>query len=199
MESLEPTMMTDSQHSTRSLVRLGRQGDGDALDRLFGRMMSRVRRWAHHRFSGPRRMNETADIIQDATVGVWRRLDRLDLQRPGDLEAYLRQAVLNRIRDEGRRRARVPDPVPLDLNLPAKEPTVLERAMGNQTREQYRAAFARLRDDERDVIIARLDMGHSFEAIAELLNRPSAAAARMAFGRAIARLRQQLTSDASDA
>jgi RNA polymerase sigma factor (sigma-70 family) len=143
-------------------------------------------------------MSETADVVQDAALGVWRRLDRLDLREPGDLEAYVRRAVLNRIHDEGRRRLRRPDPVTLDAELPAQEPSALDRAIGHQSWDRCRAAFSRLAQDERDVIVARLELGYSFEAIAALLDRPSAAAARMAFTRAIATLRADVEPDKSE-
>lgn len=184
--------MQDSQDSTKSLVRRGRQGDADALNQVFGRLLSRLRRWAHRRIAGTRRISETADVVQDAALGVWQRLDRIDLKQPGDLEAYVRRAVINRIHDEGRRRMRQPDPVTLDAEFPLQERSALDRAIGDQSWENCQAAFSRLTQDERDVIIARLELGYSFEKIAGLLDRPSAAAARMAFTRAISRLRTDL-------
>lgn len=184
--------MQESQDSTKTLVQRGRQGDLDALNRVFGRLVTGLRRWAHRRISGKRQMSDTADVVQDAALRVWQRLDHLDLRQPGDLEAYVRKAVLNRIHDEGRRRMRHPDPITLDANIPLQEPSALDRVIGDQASEQCRFAFAHLTQDERDVIIARLELGYSFEAIAGLLDRTSAAAARMAFTRAIARLRAHL-------
>jgi DNA-directed RNA polymerase specialized sigma24 family protein len=93
---------------------------------------------------------------------------------------------------------RQPDPVTLHPEIPLHEPSALDRVIGNQSMERCQAAFSQLSQDERDVIIARLEMGHSFEAIAGLLGRPSAAAARMAFTRAIERLRANLGSDATE-
>jgi RNA polymerase sigma factor (sigma-70 family) len=187
--------MPDSQDSTRSLVRRGTQGDADALNRVFGRLLTGLRRWAHRRISGTRRMSDTADVVQDAALGVWQRLDRLDLRQPGDLEAYVKRAVLNRIHDEGRRRMRQPDPITLDADLVLQEPSALDRAIGQQSQQRCQAAFSQLTQDERDVIVARLELGYSFDSIAELLGRKSAAAARMAFTRAIARLRANLGPD----
>jgi RNA polymerase sigma factor (sigma-70 family) len=187
--------MQESQDSTKTLVRRGRQGDRDALNRVFGRLVIGLRRWAHRRISGTRRMSETVDVVQDAALGVWKRIDHLDLRQPGDLEAYVRRAVLNRIHDEGRRRMRQPDPITLDADLPLEDPSPLDRVIGDQSRDACRVAFSRLTQDERDVIVARLELGYSFEAIAGLLDRTSAAAARMAFTRAIARLRANLDID----
>lgn len=190
--------MQDSQDSTKTLIRRGRQGDADALNRVFGRIVTRLRRWAHRRISGTRQLSETADVVQDAALGVWQRLDRLDLREPGDLEAYVRRAVLNRIHDEGRRRMRQPDPVTLNAELPIQEPSALDRIIGNQSWDRCQVAFSRLTPDDRDVIVARLELGYSFDAIAGLLNRPSAAAARMAFTRAITKLRSDLESGGSE-
>lgn len=189
--------MQESHDSTKTLVRRGKQGDTDALNQVFGRLVTRLRRWAHRRIAGARQMSDTADVVQDAALGVWQRLDRLDLREPGDLEAYVKRAVLNRIHDEGRRRMRRPDPVTLDAELAVEEPSPLDRAIGNQSSERCRAAFSQLSQYERDVIVARLELDYSFDAIAGLLDRPSAAAVRMAFTRAVDKLRAVLDSGES--
>lgn len=189
--------MQESQDSTKTLVRRGRQGDRDALNRVFGRLLVGLKRWAHRRISGDRQMSDTADVVQDAALRVWQRLDHLDLREPGDLEAYVRRAVLNRIHDEGRRRLRQPDPVTLHPELALQEPSALDRIIADQSWQRFQSAFTRLTQDERDLIIARLELGYSFDAMAELLDRKSAAAARMGFTRALAKLRADLESGES--
>ena len=181
-----------SQASTRSLLRRGRLGDREALDRLFGRLLLGVRRWAHGRLPrGARDLHDTADLVQDAAVGVWRHLDHINLERPGDLDAYVRQAVRNRIRDEARRVGRRPDAVPIDLDLELQDdsPSPLDRALTRDALTNRDALWVRLSSDERELLVARFQFGYSYEEIARLMSRPSSAAARMAVNRLVLRLR----------
>ena len=48
--------------------------------------------------------------------------------------------------------------------------------------------MARLRPDEREAIIARVEMDGSYQDVAVALGKPSAGAARMAVSRALLRL-----------
>ena len=76
----------------------------------------------------------------------------------GALQAYLRQAVLNRIRDELRRKGRQPDATDLDgLEIDhAKSP--LELAIGQEAVERYERALEQLTPQDREAIIARVEM-----------------------------------------
>jgi RNA polymerase sigma-70 factor (ECF subfamily) len=180
----------DSQDSTRTLIGRARQGDGGAWDRVFGRVILRLRGWAHGRLPrASRGAHETHDLVQDAALGVWKRVDHLDFQKPGDLEAYVRQAVLNRIRDEARRRRVRPINVSVDTQIPGTLPTPLDDALSREQTARYQAAFAALDVSEREAVIARLDMGLSYDQVADLLGKTSAAAARMTVNRALKRLR----------
>lgn len=180
--------------STKTLLRRGRAGDASALERLFHRLFRRVRRWAHGRLPKPaRRHTDTVDVVQDAAIGVWRRLDRLDLTSPGDLEAYLRQAAKNRILDEVRRCAREPRLEPVDSNQVSAEPSPVEHVIGRQAMQRYRAALGKLTPEEQKCLVARLEMGYSFEEVASLLGKPSPDAARMAVMRAHKQLTKHLS------
>ena len=178
-----------SQSATLTLVRRARLGDPSAGDRLFARLVQRVRRWAKGRLpERARDLNDTVDVVQDAAAGVWRNLDRIAIDTPGDLEAYLRRAVGNRIRDEARRVDRRPESLELDSQLPDDAPSPLDHAMTGERSEQFHAAFAQLTGDEREAILARHDYGYSYEEVAALLGKPSSGAARMAVHRAVAHL-----------
>jgi RNA polymerase sigma-70 factor (ECF subfamily) len=134
-------------------------------------------------------MSDTRDLVQDAAMGTWRRLDHVDLNQRGDLEAYVRQAVLNRIRDEARRLDRRPAPEAIDSSLPGTAPSPFEQALGRETSARYHAAFSRLSADEREILIARLEFGYSYQEVSELFHKPSADAARMATVRALDHLK----------
>jgi RNA polymerase sigma-70 factor (ECF subfamily) len=180
---------TRSQVSTRALVLRARLGDASAGDRLFTRVVRRVRSWARGQLpQEARAITDTVDIVQDAAAGAWRNFGRIDVEHPGGLEAYLRQAVRNRIRDEARRVGRQPPSLQLDSQMADEAPTPLERALSGETSAQFRAAFAQLTDDQRELILARHEYGYSYERVAALLDKPNAGAACSAVNRAVARL-----------
>jgi RNA polymerase sigma-70 factor (ECF subfamily) len=110
----------------------------------------------------------------------------------GALQAYLRQAVLNRIRDELRRNRRQPEGTELDdLELdPAQSP--LEQAIGREAVDRYERALEQLMPQEREAIIARIEMGYSYEELAEALGKPTADAARKTAQRALVRLVEEM-------
>ena len=97
----DPGTPSSPLESTHELLSLVRQGDRDALDRLYARCLPPLRRWARGRLpAAARGALDTQDLVQDTIVNSLRRLDRFDSRHEGALQAYLRQAVLNRIRDE---------------------------------------------------------------------------------------------------
>ncbi len=101
-----PQMDTDPESSVELLER-AKAGDSEALDRLLGRYLPRLRRWASGRLPHwARDLSDTEDLVQDTVVRTLRHIDGFHAQREGALQAYLRQAVMNRIRDELRRASR---------------------------------------------------------------------------------------------
>jgi RNA polymerase sigma factor (sigma-70 family) len=170
-----------------------RAGDREALDTLLRRYVPALRRWAKGRLPPwARDLAETADIVQDTVVRSFRSLDAFEFRHDGALRAYLRQAVLNRIRDECRRVARRPAPGDLLEDLPARELSPLEQAIGRQAVERYESALATLPDEQRQAIVARIEMGFSFQEIAVMLGKSSPDAARMAVSRALLTLAERL-------
>jgi RNA polymerase sigma factor (sigma-70 family) len=108
--------------STFVLLDLVRAGDARALDRLFSRYVNPLRRFAHGRLpAASRDMLDTNDLVQDTLVASLKHIDAFQPQREGALLAYLRQAVVNRVRDEARRKAR--RPCPRHSMNRSKEPT----------------------------------------------------------------------------
>ena len=59
-------------------------------------------------------------------------------------------------------------------------------------RRRYEEALKRLSPDEREVIVARIEMNLDYKEVAESLGRPSPDAARVAVGRALVRLAQEM-------
>lgn len=182
---------TDS--TTLHLVDRVKHGDQQALAELLERFLPRLRRWASGRLPGPiRDMADTSDLVQDVLLQSFRKIEGLELDGMGGLQAYLRQAILNRIRDEFRKFKRRPDAVELESAQPDEGPSPLEVAIGRQALDRYEAALAELRPVDREAIIARIELGFTYDEVAELLGKPTGNAARMAVERALVRLIDRL-------
>jgi RNA polymerase sigma-70 factor (ECF subfamily) len=182
--------------STVELLDLARKGDQAALDRLFERYAAPLRRWASGRLpQWARDLSDTDDIVQETLLQTFRRIDQFDARGVGALYGYLRQAVLNRIRDELRRKGRRPDATGLDGSEKDGGVSPLEHAIGSEMTERYERALARLSPTQQELIIARVEMGCDYEELAESLGRPSADAVRKAARRALIRLAEEMGRD----
>jgi RNA polymerase sigma-70 factor, ECF subfamily len=183
----------NSLESTQQLLTLIRQGDREALDRLFARCLPPLRRWARGRLpAAARGALDTQDLVQDTLVNSLRRLDQFDSRHEGALQAYLRMAVLNRIRDEARRFTRRPAAAELTDSFQSEAASPLDIAIGREGVARYEAALQRLRPSDREAIIGRLELQHDYQELALILGKPNANAARVAVTRALARLMEHL-------
>jgi RNA polymerase sigma factor (sigma-70 family) len=184
--------------STFDLVERAKSGDDDALNQLFARYLPSLRRWASGRLPRwSRDLMDTDDLVQETVVRAVKRLDRFESRHEGALQAYLRQAVVNRIRDEIRRTKRSPGVTELDENASDHSASPLEAAIGVEALERYEAALARLRPEEREAIVARVEMDGSYQQVAEALGKSSPDAARMAVSRALLRLAEEMSDEPS--
>jgi RNA polymerase sigma factor (sigma-70 family) len=191
----DPGTPSPELETTQELLSLVRQGDRDALDRLFARCLPPLRRWARGRLpAAARGALDTQDLVQDTVVNSLRRLDRFDSRHEGALQAYLRQAVLNRIRDEARRFTRRPPPAELTDSYEAEAASPLDIAIGREGVARYEAALQQLRPSDREAIIGRLELQHDYQELAIILGKPNANAARVAVTRALARLLEVLNA-----
>jgi RNA polymerase sigma-70 factor (ECF subfamily) len=188
----------DTESSVELLQRV-KQGDSVALDRLMARYLLPLRRWARGRLpQWARDMSDTQDLVQDAVVQVLRHLDQFQPHGPGALHAYIRTAVVNRIRDELRRVSRRPAAVEIDEGVRSVSESPLEAAIGAETLDRYEAALQGLPDDDREAIIARVEWGLDYREIAAALGKPSPDAARMAVKRALMRLAEAMQRRRTD-
>ena len=175
--------------STFQLLSRARSGDQQAIDLLFARHLKPLQRWASGRLPRwARGLADTDDLVQDTLLQTFKRIETFEPRRVGALQAYLRQAVLNRLRDELRRKARQPETAELDRVEDVANRSPLEEAIGREAVEEYEEALARLRPEEREAIIARVEMGYTYEELADALGKPSADAARKTARRALLRL-----------
>jgi DNA-directed RNA polymerase specialized sigma24 family protein len=67
-------------------------------------------------------------------------------------------------------------------------PSPLDLAIRAENIDRYERALQRLAAADREAVIGRIELQYSYEELAVALNKPSAAAARMAVTRAMKRL-----------
>jgi RNA polymerase sigma factor (sigma-70 family) len=179
--------------STVELLARARAGDDAALNDVFARAIPLLKRWASGRLPRwARDMIDTDDLVQETVVNTLKHIDVFEYRVDSALQAYLRQAVMNRIRNEIRRATRHPAPDTLDSAAPDAALSPLEELIGKQTVEAYDAAMIALEPEEREAIIGRVKLGLSYAELATAMGRPSADAARMAVGRALLKLAKRL-------
>ncbi len=180
---------TGPLESSAHLLARAREGNGKARQELVARYLPAIQRFAHGRL--PHRVRsviDTGDLVQVALVRALEHLDHFEPRREGAFLAYLRQIVVNQVRDEARRAAARPRQVELPEDLPHGGRTPLEEVIGNEALENYESALGRLADQHREAVILRLELGFTYEQIAEALESPSANAARMVVVRGMERL-----------
>jgi RNA polymerase sigma factor (sigma-70 family) len=184
---------TAELQSSLTLLELARAGDHAALEALITRYLPRLQRWASGRLPRwARDLAETQDLVQEALFQTFTKIERFEPRGEGALQAYLRQAILNRIRDELRRAKRGLTPRELDSQLPDERRSPLEEVIGQEALERYERAIATLRREDRELVVAKIELGYSSDEIAELFGKPTANAARMAVERAIVRLAKEM-------
>jgi RNA polymerase sigma-70 factor (ECF subfamily) len=196
----EPDRVDDAEvsqsgrlESTIDLIARARAGDERAVERLFQLHFHPLRRWASGRLpKWARSLADTDDLVQETLIRTFRRIEEFEPRRVGALQAYLRQAVLNRIRDELRQKGRAPAAGELDDVKADSAESPLELAIGGEAVERYEKALAALRPEEREVIIGRVEMGYTYQELADVLGKPSSEAARKAAERALIRLAEEM-------
>jgi RNA polymerase sigma-70 factor (ECF subfamily) len=183
----------DELTSTSDLLLRARAGDAEALNELFARYLPALKRWARGRLpSWTRDLRDTDDIVQETLVQTLRRIDDFNPRHEGALQAYLRQAVVNRVRDEVRRVGRRPESTEIAADHEDSAQSPLDQAIGREAVARYESALERLDPDERELVVARVEMGNSYQQIARDHGKPSADAARMAVARALVRLAEEM-------
>lgn len=192
--------MTDAsfEHldSTAELLGRANAGDQEAVDRLLRTYGPLLAHWAHGRLPAVARgLSDTDDLVQITLVRVLGRLQAFESHHPGAFLAYLRRSLLNNMRNEIRHAAHRPRGEPIDERLPAPGPSPLERTIGIRALNAYEEALEKLTDEQKAAVTLRVEMGCKHEAIAALLGKPTANAARMLVARGLARLAELIDEE----
>lgn len=183
----------ESRSDTSIALDAARAGDSAALSALFTRHFPALRRWSSGRLPRwARTFVDTTDLVQETLIRTFRRLDTFEARREKALQAYLRTAVMNRVRDEIRRVKAAPVGQELPEDVVDSAPTPFDLAVTGQLLERYRAALATLRPIDRDAIVARVELGYSYEQVAAVIGKATSEAARLTVIRALAKLEAEI-------
>lgn len=179
--------------SSCQLLLRARAGDRQALDLLYQRCLTPLRRWAKGRLPRwARDVADTDDLVQETLLRSLRGVEAFDPRHSGAFLAYLRQGVLNRMRDEVRRVRCRPEAEGTAGAVPDGRPSPIDEAIGRESFECYEAALLRLKPEDQEAILARVEMNLSYPQMAEALGKSSADAARVATSRALLRLAREM-------
>lgn len=135
-----------------------------------------------------RDFTDTEDLVQEALIGLVRTFEQFEYRGEWSVQAFLRRAASNRIKDQLRKHGSRPRTVELDEAATSPELSPLEQAMGQQAFGRYQQSLDELTEMEREAVIARLELGCSHGEIMQLLDKPSPEAARMFVTRALEKL-----------
>ena len=182
----------DDLESTVRLIDRARTGDPDALERLMQRHLGPLRRWARGRLPRwARDAADTDDLVQDTLLRTFKSLDDFEVRGAGALQAYLRTAIQNRVRDELRqkppargRRSRRPRARPRSVPARGVDRTRKPRALRTRAGDTRTGrAGSHHRPDRNGVFV---------HGVADALQKPNADAARKAVQRAVVSLARHM-------
>lgn len=181
----EPTR----DQSTATLLERIRVGNDAAREELFRRCLPLLKRFARGRLPARRRdLAETDDLVQVTLLRALNNVERFDARGRGAFFAYLRQIMLNAVREEIRRHANRPDHTDNLDAVPAAPDSVVALAVGEQTLEAYEHGLAQLSEQQREAVILRVEFDMSYAEIAAELDCVSTDAARMQVARGLRHL-----------
>ena len=189
---------SDGSTSERRLLERARRGSRSAIDALFTRYRSWLRRRSRGRLPPWARDGiDTSDIVHDTLHQTFARLDSFESRHARALRGYLLRAVENRINDQLRRARRrlnvvVPD-APARLSDAAAPQH--RQLVDDETRKRYAAGLERLTDRDRRLVVGRAELGYSYRQIAFMERLSTEAVARKALTRALRRLVDVMSND----
>ncbi len=193
VSAMSKPKQTGRDQPTGELLDQARSGDEAARQRLMERFLPLLQRWARGRLPlFARATAETDDLVQVTLLRALQNVARFENRGEGAFLAYLRQILLNAVRDEVRRVGRRPPHDPIDRELPDSSPSAVERVIGRQAMVAYESALALLEPRQREAVLLRVEFGYSYLQIAESIASPTANGARMTVSRALARMAREM-------
>jgi len=141
---------------------------------------------------------DDSDLVQETLLKATRQVDQFRGSTEKELEAWLRETLLNQIRDSLRFHGRQQRDVGIEIAVPLSEistsdPTASEQVRKAEAKELIQRCLSDLPEDYRTVLLLRQQNDLSFVEISDQMQR-SPDAVRMLWGRAILVLGEKLKS-----
>lgn len=154
---MEPSQRYET---TTHLLQRAAEGDERAIEQICERYLPRMQRWAHGRVpQSVRPFLDTQDVVQETILRTVRHLGNLRAREGLAFQAYVRNALDNRIRDLVRRAGRLPETTDADgAMIEDSAPTPLETLVGQEALASYSSALEHLEASDRELVIARVEM-----------------------------------------
>ena len=178
--------MNESQYSTTTYLLNGlRSGDSNAIDKLMRIYQPVLLRWAHGRIpEQAKSYMETMDLVQESMMLALKSNQKIKADNAGAFFCYLRSIFINQIKQELRKNK----PFHLALTTRLSQSEVLSYEEDLNALHAYDQAISLLSEEEKQMVVMRIEFGLSHAEIAELTGRNSADAARVFIKRALDKL-----------
>jgi RNA polymerase sigma-70 factor (ECF subfamily) len=144
------------------------------------------------RWSNAAGLPATSDLVQGTVVDAWRQFSKFRGRSPGELRAWLKAMLIHASLNARRRPGAAPIGCGSEAGaVPASGPSPSQAAQAEMSREALDAALGGLAERHRTVIHLRVWDRLSFAEIGVRME-VSEDAARMMYGRALAKLRESM-------
>ncbi len=174
--------------TTERLLSRCRDGDGQARNLLVARVQPLLQRFARGRVPGLlRHQQDTADLVQLTWLKALDRIPEFQSRHPGAFFAYLREILLNALRESMRRHRPLQD---IERTPEAEFDASMPAGVAPEDWLAYEQSLARLDEAQRAMVLMRFEFGMSYPEIGlELGQSPDAVRVRV--NRALARMAGQ--------
>ena len=195
------------ERPTFELIRRAREGDKNALEKLFSDYYPITLRIVELRLGRRiRGITESEDVVQDSLLDVFKGLDHFEMHSEGDFKNWLAHIVENNIRDRFRRAraekrgagrekrfADIPSTVLSRVLLRGTGPSPSKEAAARELEARLEHVLMNvLEDPYREVIILRSLCGMSYEEAAKSMGYEKTSTVRSLYSRAMEKLRRSL-------
>lgn len=185
----DPPAPPPALESTTELLNRVRGGDAAARERLVARFLPVCRRWVHGRLPrAVRDLAETDDLVQCGLLRALNHIEGFEPRGQGAFLAYLRQILMNQVRDEIRRAHHRPQRTELTDDWASAAPDPLDDVLSQESLAAYETALVGLPERSRQAVVLRLEFGLGYQEVAEAIGSPSPNAARMLIARALVQM-----------
>jgi len=187
---------------TLVLLKAIRGGNQDAWRKLYDRYHGYLHYVVTMRLVGsPQRGFEAEDVLQEAFLSAWKRIERFEYRGEGSFLAWLTRIVVNQLQNQRRSGGRREEGLETSAFRRATPPdgtaTPSEALIKAEAQERLRLAFEKLGEADQMILGLRLGQGLTWGDIGVIMETSRALAAQN-FARAIDRMRRDTEDPRSD-